>query len=168
MADRRDRRPVQSAQQAYEALLRQAIAPALRAEGLRGSGAHFHIPDDRYWALVGFQRSVHSTPDEVTFTVNLRIIERETFAAWASLCEPAPAKPSPNTGYGDVPEWWVRLGHYTDSRDDVWWPVLPDAPEANGMVAGDVLDLLRRAALPAVRARLALPNAIRPEDFGNQ
>ena len=39
----------------YQAFLRDLIAPAMRQLGFKGSRGVFELPDDRYWALVGFQ-----------------------------------------------------------------------------------------------------------------
>jgi hypothetical protein len=44
-------------QATYRAMLRDDIAPALRALGLKGSGSRYSLPDPESWALLGFQAS---------------------------------------------------------------------------------------------------------------
>jgi hypothetical protein len=52
--------------------LREHVAPALRSPGLRGSGAVFTLPDERTWAIVGFQPDRRLTGLGIpNFTVSL-------------------------------------------------------------------------------------------------
>ncbi|HEV2758537.1 MAG TPA: DUF4304 domain-containing protein [Acidimicrobiales bacterium] len=53
------------------------MAPALRREGLRGSGSSYVLPDRGWWAQVGFQKSMSSTRDVVKFTVNLKVTDKK-------------------------------------------------------------------------------------------
>jgi hypothetical protein len=56
------------AQEASKEMLQSTIAPRLRALGFKGSGQVFELPDERFWALVGFQKSVSSDRSKVKFT----------------------------------------------------------------------------------------------------
>jgi hypothetical protein len=53
-------------------MLRDEIAPELRAAGFKGSRQSFDLPSESHWAVLGFQKSAWSDRQRVTFTVNLR------------------------------------------------------------------------------------------------
>ncbi|HSL32935.1 MAG TPA: DUF4304 domain-containing protein, partial [Candidatus Limnocylindrales bacterium] len=56
----------------YRAFLRDRIAPGLRGLGFKGGGGVFVLPDDRYWALIGFQADWKSARmGAPEFTINL-------------------------------------------------------------------------------------------------
>ena len=67
----------ETAQKAFKRLLRDVVAPELRRQGLTGSGAVYVLPDDAFWAQVGFQKSTSSTSDVVKFTINLKVTDKE-------------------------------------------------------------------------------------------
>ena len=96
-----------TAQAAYVEMMRTAIAPQLRALGLRGSSPSFVLPDDDWWLLVGFQKSYYSTADSVRFTVNLTAANK---AAWAAGREQEPWRAAPPEWKRELP---VRAGRPT-------------------------------------------------------
>ena len=49
--------PGPTAQVVFAAMIRELIAPRLRRLGFKESGQTFTLPDDAFWALVGFQKS---------------------------------------------------------------------------------------------------------------
>lgn len=49
-------------------MLRNNLAPALRALGFKGSGQIYTLPDEDCWALVGIQRSQFSDRYDLRFT----------------------------------------------------------------------------------------------------
>src|SRR5260221_5989221 len=97
--------PLMTAQEAFASMMRQRVAPTVRDLGLKGSGQAFSIPSDRYWALIGFQKSGFSTSGAVLFTVNLKVVSREV---WAKAYEEGPwrgPKPTANV-LAAVSEAW--------------------------------------------------------------
>src|SRR5213080_565037 len=72
----------ETAQTTFARLLRDVVAPALRAEGLRGSGMSYVLPDPVFWGIVGFQESMRSDADVVKFTVNLTATAKEDWDEW--------------------------------------------------------------------------------------
>jgi Domain of unknown function (DUF4304) len=139
-----------TAQDRYRAMLRDEIAPALRARGFQGSGTAYVLPDDTHWLQVGFQASKWNTATGASFTVNLAVADK---AAWARLAAERGyrGKPNPNVRYSrDMPV--QRLGSLVFGTDR-WWEV--SEPSTN--VATEVLEALDRAGLPWLRAKGATP-----------
>jgi uncharacterized protein DUF4304 len=124
----------------------------LRSLGLKGSGQSYEIRSDRYWALVGFQKSVASSADAVTFTVNLQVHSRD---AWARAYDERPsigAKPSANTLVGVEGTWWSRIGKLLPDASDRWWRIESGSPIEP--VADEVITALRDYGLPEMRRQM--------------
>jgi hypothetical protein len=138
-----------AAQTAYKEMLRDIVAPVLRAEGFKGSGGKYELPDLRSWALLGCQTSDSSTGQVSKFTVNLQVIDRmaweEARMEWSWLA----VRPSPNVKYR-VGSWDTRIGHLLPEHRDHWWHL---AAGDNPMtVANQVLEALLTWGIPALRA----------------
>jgi hypothetical protein len=141
-----------TAQEAFALMMREQVAPALRDLGLKGSGQVFSIPSDRYWALIGFQKSVGSSSEAVKFTVNLQVVDRD---AWAKASEEQPwrgPKPKANVRPGVPGSWGERIGTLMPPRNDYWWSIEPDRPTEP--VAGEVVAALRDHGLPEMKRRM--------------
>ena len=132
-------------QQVYDMLMKSTFAPALRKVGLKGSGGRFELPSPTHWVQLGFQKSAFSDSDSVTFTVNLSVISRETWAERAAAAPHLGARPAPSTSYGS---WgtWCRIGELMPSGEDHWW-WLRRGQEA-APVAEDVVTTLLDVAVP--------------------
>jgi hypothetical protein len=112
-----------TAQQAFEQMMRDQVAPALRELGFRGSFRSFRYARGHRFAVLAARKSRHSNRHEVDFQLLLTggpVIE------W-NLHSFMPGQPS---GFG----WTVRAG------------------EPTGPVAGAVTDAVRRYGRPAARA----------------
>jgi hypothetical protein len=139
-----------TAQDAFKEMLRSAIAPALRAHGFKGSGQTFELADERFWALLGFQKSRGSDRSMVKFTVNLCVIDKAKYSKAQEKASFLPAKPTPNMRGG--PGWWKRIGEVFPQRHDLWWTLRDgDATPAH---AQQVLLAIEGHGLPAMRARM--------------
>jgi hypothetical protein len=121
---------MRSAQETYKAMLRDHVAPALRELGLTGSGSTYRLPDDHYWAQVGFQGSRYDEPREVAFTVNLSVVARDVWArAHDAFPRALSARPAANVRpsllcQADQGRYWAdRLGVVTPAASDLWWHV---------------------------------------------
>jgi hypothetical protein len=141
------------AQEAFASMMRQQVAPALRDLGLKGSGQVFSIPSDRYWALIGFQKSVGSTSEAVKFTVNLQVVSRDDWAKASEAQRWRGAKPKANVRPGLPGAWGERIGALMPSGNDHWWWVEPDRPTEQ--VADEVVAALRDHGLPVMKRRMA-------------
>src|SRR5438093_6746629 len=100
-------------------MLRLAIAPGLRALGFKGSGQVYEPPDEQYWSLLGFQRSVASDRHEARFTINLSVAEKAGWAEARREHSYYPVKPNPNIHCGF--EWYERIGSLLPEHKDHWW-----------------------------------------------
>lgn len=63
-----------------------AVSPLMRSAGSKRKGQSFEKRRHGYIAQVGFQKSVHNTKQDVSFTVNLSVVNPEIveqhFRAW--------------------------------------------------------------------------------------
>jgi hypothetical protein len=137
-----------TAQEAFKEMLQSAISPALRALGFKGSGQTFELADERFWALLGFQKSLASDRSMVKFTVNFCVIDKAQYSAREEASY-LPPKPMPNIRGG--PGWWERIGEVLPQRHDVWW-TLRGGPAA--ALAQKVVLAIAAHGLPAMRARM--------------
>lgn len=132
-----------AAQDEYKRMLREEIAPGIRALGLKGSGGTFVLPDPDHYLLVGFQGSQSSTADAVRFTVNLAVISKE---AWEEGWQPWWGKPSATT-QGPVGTY-MRLGELMPEHDDLWWELAPGTDAA--ALAAEVVQAVQQFGLPGL------------------
>jgi hypothetical protein len=133
------------------AMLKQRVAPELRAMGFKGSGQNYHLPVPGHFALLGFQKARFGTRHDVMFTVNLLACSH---ADWAALAQTKPyygEKPIAGAMY-PPPVWGQRIGFLMPDPHDHWWHVLDDTD--SGALAEEVIDALREYGVPALRAQL--------------
>ena len=142
-----------TAQEAFAVIVRDHLAPALRADGFTGSGANFTLPNADHWVLLGFQKSRHSDSGEVQFTINLTVVSKATWAAERASLPHLPERPAPNTRYGTF-AWHRRIGLLMPLRRDHWWTVTATTELAN--LAAEVVRAVHVSGLPAIRAQLQL------------
>jgi hypothetical protein len=131
-------------------MMRDHVAPALRALGFKGTGQVFSLPIDTHYAMLGFQKSRSSSAAEVLFTVNVLVVSKES---WKLAREDwsIPQRPSPNASWGEL-AWSRRIGSLLPERQDRWWR-LSSSSSAEG-VSSEVLMAIRQHVLPAMRERL--------------
>ena len=133
-------------------MLREQVAPRLRELGFKGSGQAYTLPSDTHWAIMGFQKSKWSDAESLEFTANVTVAERAKWEEERQARPYLPAKPSPNTHYGDY-IWQERIGTLRPTGGDQWWRVR--AGMKTDALAADVVAAVRDYALPAMRAELA-------------
>ena len=141
-----------SAQEAFRAMLKEHVAPSLRALGFKGSGQNYQLPSDTHWALVGFQKSEFSDSETITFTINLQVIRRSD---WDEARRESPwmgERPTATTTWGLSLAWSKRIGQLTPSGEDLWWTFR--AGTDTTQLAGAVLWAIEDFALPAIREQL--------------
>ncbi|MFJ4167029.1 DUF4304 domain-containing protein [Microbacterium sp. NPDC089698] len=148
--------PDASAQEIYAAMIKDVVSPALREQGLVGSGGRYSIKSETHWALLAFQKSWYSDRAEVRFTVNLMVVRCDD---WEALLHEHPyygKKPSATITYND-PVRHVRIGELVDDLEDKWWCVFSgqdmDAVQAD--LLGDLIDV----GVPWLRSQVAETSA---------
>lgn len=138
-------------QLAYRQMLTNDIAPALRELGLKGAGTAYVIPSETHWALVGFQGSKFNTAEAMKFTVNLKVVRRDT---WRDAYADKPyigKTPSANVHAGNF-EWAHRIGKLMPADSDLWWSLR--SGQDTGSIAADVIEALSVYGIPAMRAEI--------------
>jgi hypothetical protein len=137
-----------TAQESFKTMMRDEIAPALRELGFKGSGQRFELPNQDFWALLGFQKSVWSDSAELRFTINVTVASRAAWAAARKSRTYLPERPSANTYYGDF-TWQARIGQLAPTKADLWWTV--KGGKSTRAVADEVVAAIRERALPALQ-----------------
>jgi hypothetical protein len=146
--------PDGTAQESFAAMMKSVVGPALRDLGFKGSGQTFSIPSETHHALLGFQKSVYSTSDAVRVTVNVCVVPVDVWNEVRQERTYLPAKPTPNTLYGDF-AWQKRIGELMPTGEDTWWDVA--AGRDTAPVASEIVEAVKTFALPAMRQRLGSP-----------
>lgn len=137
----------------FDAMLRDRVAPELRQLGMRGSGQRFSVPNSNGdYALLGFQKSPHNTPDECQFTASAAFCSHAGWQQTRALHAWLPATPSATTFYPFAPMWQERVGALLDPPYDRWWAIRT-ADDVTA-VAEQVIAAVRDAVLPQLLARL--------------
>ena len=140
-------------------MLRNEIAPALRALGLKGSGQEFSLPSVTHWALLSFQRDRWSDKSSVRFTVNVAVIRRDVWDKAYAAHPWMGARPhSRDSGYAvansELPGYWhERIGLLMSRHDDYWWDVGPSTDTKK--LATEIVSAIDTHVLPAMREHMA-------------
>jgi hypothetical protein len=135
------------AQDRFGRLLKTVWGPALRELGLSGSAKVWIVPDERDWAMLGFQASQASTGDEAKFTINLMVVGKAAWEEARLRNSYYSAKPSPNSIA--FHRYQQRAGHLTHGRDH-WWRLAGDGSNEN-QIAAEVLKALREVIVPKLK-----------------
>ncbi|WP_250447987.1 DUF4304 domain-containing protein [Actinotalea sp. C106] len=134
------------------ALMRDHLAPSLRAQGWRGSAGSWLRTHPTQWVTLGWQKDKYSDPASVLFTGNLAVISKDVWDAENVPRGRRAAKPAASTSWGLG--WEQRLGALIPGTDgDRWWVVHPGCDLT--VVASEVLEALSRYGLPALERALA-------------
>jgi hypothetical protein len=144
--------PAITAQELYADLIKDSVSPAMRTNGLIGSGGRYSIKSESHWALVGFQKSWYSDKSEVRFTINLLCVPRD---AWKEMVAERPyygSTPSALVLYSDAVHQ-TRIGYLLEDQSDKWWRVYPGQDMAT--VGADVIASMVDYGLPWLRQSLA-------------
>jgi len=134
----------------FKSVLKNHWAPALRELGLKGSGRIFVVPDERDWAMLGFQSSTASNAEWVKFTINLLVVGKDAWEEARERSSYLSAKPSPNT-LGPH-RYAQRIGYLTHGADH-WWRLY--ASEDSESLVAEVSGALRDVAVPKLRQEMS-------------
>jgi hypothetical protein len=156
---------VESAQDTFKRMIREKIAPELRAFGFKGSGQRFVLPSESHWALLGFQRSAWGDSRKGSFTINLTVVSKD---AWEQSRAERPHRgsiPAANS-YEGVPVWEDRIGMLMPGSFDQWWEVC--AGESTDHVARDVVSAVEVYALPEMHRQIEGSPDARPPNWASE
>jgi Domain of unknown function (DUF4304) len=140
------------AQARFATWLKVRVAPALRERGFTGSGQSYQLPDADRYLLVGFQKSVHNSADEVSFTINLQAVARATWEQARAERPWLPKRPAPNTRYGTF-AWQRRAGLVMPEQRDTWWALRGDTDLEP--LTDEILHAFDTWLIPALRSAVS-------------
>ena len=141
---------MKTVQEIFKSLLKEMIAPRLREEGLKGSGQNYAIPSDNYWALIGFQKSMFSDSQEINFTINLYVVNKQEWEKARVERSYFPAKPTSTTQWGIG--WSRRIGFLFPERSDHWWTL--NMTTDLGKLSDQVIESIVKLAVPAMNEEM--------------
>jgi hypothetical protein len=157
---------VETAQEGFKSLMRDAVAPRLRGLGLKGSGQNYTLPSQTHWAFLGFQKSAYSDRERIDFTVNVTVVSRSDWERGRQVRPQMPAKPGANwdlppyiaADFGDY--WNARLGHLMPGGRDRWWTFNPN--DTTDDLARAIVAEIEEFALPAILERITSSHFANP------
>ena len=126
-------------QQSYRYMIRNTIAPFLKARGFARSGETFRIERNNNLGLINFQKSNRSNGDAVIFTVNLGIISRCLYQ-FEGCHVPIETLTEADS------HWRRRLGHLTPANEDTWWRV--DKRTDVGHIGSELIEFIDLYGIP--------------------
>jgi hypothetical protein len=127
-------------------LIRAQVKPLLAAHGYRQKGLLFIREREEVWQLVGFQKSVQSTAEATSVTVNLSITSKRIVKFLKEDW-----KPSMQSYH-----WLERIGMLGPQHKDTWWWLTSTSME--GML--EIVDLIQHAGLSELE-KLSSDSALR-------
>jgi hypothetical protein len=131
-------------------MMRDEVAPALRALGFKGSGQAYVLPNDTHWAMLSFQKSaLRSDADQIFFAVNFDVTTKEEWDQRRRAVG-APERPSPS--------WFSRMTIADGPRGggiQHWWELRVGSPVQP--LVEDVITRITNEALPTMRALIEKP-----------
>ncbi len=121
------------------------LRPVLKEEGFRASSQNFVLESNECWAILNFQKSRWSSPDEKTFYVNVAITAKRLLSFDDEPVEKAPAYYSCiSQARAEQFDPGCRVGQWTVRNDD-------DVSE----VVAHLTNLLRRFVIPSVKSTMS-------------
>jgi hypothetical protein len=131
------------------AILRGAVAPALKLAGFTRAGRSFERKlEDLSW-VVDVQTSRWDSPPDKAFTLNCGVFVPRVVSAYTPRKEPV----RPVLADCCIT---ARLGHLSDKPGDMWWTLTSgDAPETDLGISTDVTRRVSSHALPFLRRFLS-------------
>jgi hypothetical protein len=120
------------------------LRPVLAEQGFRRKSQNFVIESPQCWGIINFQKSLHSSAGQKTFTVNVAIAAKRILRFYD---EPADAPPLHYKCH-----WEVRLGQLIPGRSDRWWTLSDEASYDSAFT--EVTGLITEKAVPIVKDHL--------------
>jgi hypothetical protein len=140
---------METAQETFDTLLRDYVAPPLRERGFRRKGSTFGLRGNAVWGVINFQKDRWSNRDEVSFTVNVSV--RSDFLGEQDirgLSVPVSGRTIPAEMDCDIRR---RIGFLIPGHRDTWWKL--SAGVLNQEVISQVHQAIIEHAVPWLRDR---------------
>jgi hypothetical protein len=145
----------ESPQMLYREMMNNAISPLLRSAGFKRKGQAFEKQRNGYNAYVGFQKNRWNTKYNVSFTINVSVVNSEVveqqmqawkgaMAVWGSEIILVPV----------CGQWGGRIGEFM-GRGDYWWSFRSRAEMEDA--AKSVVSALKEQVLPLMERELDKP-----------
>jgi hypothetical protein len=141
------------AQDAFKAMVRKQVAPALRDLGFKGSGNKYEMTRDEYRIQIQLQRSKWSTRDSVQFDANLSVIHPATMALFDEQNQLARQQGKAMESSGSFHSRLNALAHGNTHG----FPWIIRANEPTEPVAHDFIETIRRDFLPVIEEEIHRP-----------
>lgn len=129
--------------EAYAALLREHIAPALAAEGFECDEETFHRPVERNWEIIGLEHTRVLDHDRIKISVHLAVAIHRLRSAGQKWSKTTP----PPRGQR---HFAVGLGQLL-TGSSVWWDLRLETDV--DMLGETLVEAIRRYGLPWLEAR---------------
>lgn len=152
---------LERAQDTFKRMMQEAIAPALRELGFKGSGQSYTYPSETHWAQLGFQKSAYGDSGEVSFTINVSVISKRDWDQRFATRPGYSVRPAANTGHGVG--WHERIGLLLPAWTDLWWSVPAGRPTTG--IANEAIAAVRDYALPEMKRQIAGAPDARPSPW---
>ena len=137
---------MESIQNIFKQLLKDKIAPNIRNIGFKGSGQNYYFPSESHWEMLSFQKSMFSDSTELSFTLNLYVVEKDEWENARKSNSLFPLKPTATTYWGIG--WHKRIGHLMPAKKDYWWKVNNNTNLDK--LAHEVMEVIENYALPEI------------------
>lgn len=139
-------------QETYKKLLNNFISPALRKRGFKGTSGVYELSNPGAYVQIGFQKNKWNAQQDVSFTVNISVIDKKVWEEARKRKTWLDSKPSANTSY-PVKMWMSRLGNIPLLGHDKWWKLHSDSNVE--VIAIDIISRIDKHALPAINKQLS-------------
>lgn len=138
---------METVQSKFKQNIKDRIAPGLRKLGFKGSGQNYQLPSTSHWKCLSFQKSSFSDAENLTFTINLLVIDRNQWEIARKKHSSFPKKPTATTFWGIG--WQKRLGHLMPENRDYWWEI--SLKTDLDQLSANVLKIIEQYALPNLK-----------------
>jgi hypothetical protein len=120
------------------------LRPIFTSKGFRKHSQNFICESSECWGIINFQKSLYSSPNAKSFTVNVAIAAKRILK-YCSLPET-----SPLPAYEC--HWRERIGSLLPAPMDTWWKLSEESTYS--AVEVQVRDALLATAIPLIRENL--------------
>src|SRR5579862_3193905 len=96
----------------------EKIKDELKILGFTKKGSTYYTRESNNWGLINFQKSRHSSNDQILFTIDLGVCSEKIANFLSHLSVGKPGIESCH--------WKERIGFLMDQRKDYWWEINSD------------------------------------------
>lgn len=126
----------------YGTLLKDHVAPFLKADGFLRGGQCFLREGPESWAIIHFQQSSKSNSTKILFTVDFGVASKRVCEFFGIQVEQKKSI--------DTCQWRQRLGMLLPGGVDRWWSI--DAETDIATLGSDLVCILRDCGIPVIES----------------